>query len=140
MSDKHNGDERYTFGPWLATMIKNQGMTQKEFADKVGVGQGSVSRWVKWRAPQAKYIRPIANALMVDYDLVNTKAGYRPRDLDRRITDPDSAESQILYVAQHVTWTPERLSSVLSLLRSLAQVSREEAKREREEVEHGAKA
>jgi transcriptional regulator with XRE-family HTH domain len=67
-----------TFGPWLRAAISAAGLTLGEFAAQVGAGKSSVSRWVNGRVPEASFIDAIADVLVMDYDLVAEKAGYRP--------------------------------------------------------------
>lgn len=122
-----NSPASKTFGPWLASMIQARGLNQAEFADKVKASPTTVSRWINGRVPNAKYIQPIADVLLLDYDLVATRAGIRPRSLLDRHNDPESAEAQLMPLIQRINWTPERLQTVLALLGSLVEVSRNEA-------------
>ena len=79
MTKKVADRESKAFGSWLAGEIRRNGMNQSEFAAAVGVGTSTVSRWVNGRIPEATLIERIADILILDYDAVATKAGYRPR-------------------------------------------------------------
>lgn len=126
---KSYGDESpvsKTFGPWLASMIRARGLNQAEFAERVGASATTVSRWINGRVPAAKYIDDIANVLLLDYDLVATRAGIRPRSLLDKRNDPESPEAQLMPLIQRINWTPERLQTALAFLGSLVEVSRQE--------------
>jgi len=96
------------FGAWLLSQIKARGMNQTEFAAKVGVKHPTVSRWVSGRRPEAELIERIADVLVLDYDFVATKAGYRPRELTLEV-DPESPEGQLVPLIRKMRWTDERL-------------------------------
>lgn len=113
-----------TFGPWLASMIRARGMNQVEFSEKVGASATTVSRWINGRVPAGRYLQHIADVLLLDYDLVAERAGYRPRKLRER-SDPDSPLAQLMPLIERVEWTDERLRTAMGLLRTMVDVSRE---------------
>ena len=115
--------ENKVFGSWLQSMILSRGMNQAEFAEKVDASPTTVSRWINGRVPAGKYLQRIADVLLLDYDLVATKAGYRPTTLDRH-RDPESPEAQLMPLIQRIDWTDDRLSSAMALLRSFVEASR----------------
>lgn len=79
MNSLRTGRTNPAFGAWLLGEIQAAGMSRAEFAKKVGVSHVTVGRWINGRVPDAGYIDPIADVLVLDYDKVATKAGYRPR-------------------------------------------------------------
>lgn len=116
------GHER--FGEWLMREIRDRGMNQSEFAKRVGVGTSTVSRWVNGRKPEADLIDAIADVLVLDYDLVATKAGYRPRELLE--LDPDSATARLMPLIEQIDWDarPGRLEGLEFELRQMIEWDR----------------
>lgn len=119
-----------TFGPWLLARLKDAGLTQGEFAERVGVSPTTVSRWVNGRVPDGSFIDQIADVLVLDYDLVSMQAGYRPRlSIDqierfRRIAEPyarkidwedDDNVIEIRYALDHIIRIQERRSGKRSV-------------------------
>jgi transcriptional regulator with XRE-family HTH domain len=96
-------------------------MNQNEFALKVGVGRSTVSRWANDQQPSGEYIDPIADVLVLDYDLVATKAGYRPAVYE---TPPSEREARVMELAKRIDWDLDELSLRLAVLQleELAQV------------------
>jgi transcriptional regulator with XRE-family HTH domain len=62
------------FGPWLNAHIRDRRISQVEFAEKVGVSQGTVSKWLTGLTPRADYLDGISEVLLMDYDMVATYA------------------------------------------------------------------
>lgn len=112
------------FGNWLASEIRLRGLNQAEFAQKVGATPTTVSRWVNGRVPAGRFIERIADVLVLDYDLVATKAGYRPRELLE--IDPDSPTARLEPLIEAVDWSarPERLASLEFELRQMIEWDR----------------
>ncbi len=106
------------FGSWLLSKIKEAGLNQGEFADRVGVSRTTVSRWVNGRVPDGTFIDPIADVLLLEYDIVATKAGYRPRGLLDEHNDPDSPEAILCGMVRRISWDPGRFEPVVAMLRS----------------------
>ena len=71
--------DRASFGTWLESEIQHAGHNKRSFAEAIGVSHVTVGRWVAGRPPHAKYIDAIADVLLLDYDEVAERAGYRPR-------------------------------------------------------------
>jgi transcriptional regulator with XRE-family HTH domain len=105
------------FGSWLANQIRARGMNQAEFAIALGVGTSTVSRWVNGRVPEAALLEKIADVLIVDYDVVATKAGYRPKELLQ--VDPNSPEARLLPLIRQVPWDERQLRMFEEQLRIL---------------------
>lgn len=119
--------EGQLFGRWLESQIKTRGMNLSEFATAVGVSLSSVSRWVHGRKPRADYLERIADVLVLDYDLVSTRAGIRPQGLDG--FQPGSAEAVLLPLIRRIDWErdPKRLKMFERDLRWLIEEDIEEA-------------
>lgn len=101
------------FGAWLLSEIKAAGMTQGEFAEKVGVSRTTVSRWVKGRIPDGVFIDPIADVLLLDYDEVSERAGYRPR---LSSDDLDAVHARLDPRLRRVEWSEFRYGLIESVL------------------------
>lgn len=127
MEKNASGRESVRFGEWLMHQIRDRGMNQSEFAKRVGVGTSTVSRWVNGRKPEADLIDAIADVLVLDYDLVATKAGYRPRELLE--LDPDSATARLMPLIEQIDWDsrPGRLEEVEAEFRFMIEVDRRQA-------------
>ena len=87
----------------------------------------SVSRWIHGRRPNGEYIERIADVLVLDYDLVATKAGYRPRELLE--LDPDSATARLMPLIEQIDWDarPGHLEEVEAEFRFMIEVDRRQA-------------
>lgn len=107
-------------------------MTRNQFAERVGVSHVTVGRWIRGRIPDPAYIDPIADVLVLGYDEVATRAGYRPRGLDD--VDPDAPSEQLAAMVRRVEWTPDRYETMRSILSGWLerdrQAEREEAERD----------
>lgn len=121
------------FGSWLRSQIARRDLTQGEFAKAIGVSPTSVSRWIKHGdRPKAEHIDPISDVLVLDYDLVATKAGYRPRELSMEV-DPTSPEGQLVPMIRQIAWTDDMLRSVKYLMQGFINESPRYVSAEREE-------
>lgn len=79
---------RNTFANRLAELLKKQGITQKELAERVGVTEATMSRYMhSERIPKSEIIANIATALHVtsDYLLGTEKNGDINNDYPRII-------------------------------------------------------
>lgn len=105
-------------------------MNQTEFAQRVGVAHGTVSRWINGRIPEAALIERIADVLVLDYDVVATKAGYRPRELLN--VDPDSPTARLAPLIEQIDWAsrPGRLEEVEAEYRFMIESDRKRKRRE----------
>ena len=93
---------RAEFGQWLRAQLERVGITQTELARQMGVTQPMVSSWVTGdKRPSPANCDRIAEALVLDVDVVLTKAGYRPR----LVTDDEPAIREMVELLRHI---PER--------------------------------
>lgn len=115
-----------TFGPWLEVRIGMSGLSRQQFADRVGVSKSTVWRWINGRVPEASYIEKISDVLVIPYDEVATRAGYRPRGLDE--LDPDSPAEQIAALARRVAWTEDRYNTARNILSGWIETDRAKQK------------
>lgn len=115
-----------TFGAWLSREIKSQGMSQGEFARRVGVSATTVSRWVNGRVPDGQFIERIADVLLLDADEVLTRSGYRPPDSE---LDPDSPEGRIIALVKRIHWTDRDAEIIEAQLRLMIEIERRRRKR-----------
>lgn len=111
-------DSGHDFGRWLAAAIRERGINQAVFAERVGASETTVSRWINRRVPDGAFIGPIAQVLMLDYDYVAGLAGYRPQGAPA--LDPETPEGRIVPLVRRIAWTPERLRIVLAVLGAMA--------------------
>ncbi len=102
MDMKHAATHSSTFGPWMEAEVRSRSLTQAEFARRMGVSQSTVSRWYGGRLPDARFIDRIADVLVLDYDAVATRAGYRPRGLGL----PDPIMAEIEPKIRKIDWGP----------------------------------
>lgn len=110
MRTKRSEIRNPAFGSWLRSAIVARGMTQNQFASAIGASKSSVSRWVHGDAPKGEFIEKIADVLVLDYDLVATKAGYRPSEL---LDDPTGkAEEELLPLIRKIEWSEVTLGQV----------------------------
>jgi len=126
--DKKSVRDR-TFGQWLQHQLDRREWTKAEFARRLGVANGDVSRWVRdERVPSPASIDRIADVLGVDVDLALTMAGHRPPDLH---VDPDSATAQLMPLIEKIDWDtdPGRLEGVRMILEGYLEVDRRRAKK-----------
>lgn len=63
---------------WLREQLRIREWTQSDFARRLNVGTGTVSRWMQGRPPDTSYCDLIADVLHADVDLVLSLAGHRP--------------------------------------------------------------
>lgn len=114
------------FGSWLRSQITSRKMTQKEFADAIGVSPTSVSRWIKHGdRPKAEHIDPISDVLVLDYDLVATRAGYRPKELMLEV-DPTSPEGQLIPLIRKVKWSEGEIERAKSYFETVIRLNAKE--------------
>lgn len=119
MSTTRSRSVNREFGNWLKHQLLSRDLNQSEFALKMGVGHSTVSRWVSGRSPEARFLEQIADVLFVDYDLVATRAGYRPVLPD---IDPASREAEVLGLVHRINWERqgEGVEMVVDMLHVLA--------------------
>lgn len=94
-------------------------MNLSEFAEAVDVSISSASRWIHGRIPRADYLERIADVLVLDYDELATRAGYRPADIGA--VKAGSPEAILLPYIQRAEWTEERLDTVKAIINQMIQ-------------------
>jgi transcriptional regulator with XRE-family HTH domain len=115
MDDKDVRDR--TFGDWLAGQLLSREWSKAEFARRLGVSNGDVSRWVRGvRIPRPDTVDKIADVLGVDVDLALTMAGHRPPVF--RI-EPGTPEARLLPLIRQVPWDERQLRMFEEQLRIL---------------------
>lgn len=83
------------FGAFIAQLRKEQGLTQKELADKLSVTDKAVSKWETGKGfPDVKLLEPLAQALGVS--LVELMQGRRQEADTLTMAEADAAVSQAL--------------------------------------------
>lgn len=96
------------------------GMNQKQFAEAIGVSQTSVSRWIKHGdRPKAEHLEAMSDVLVIDYDFLITKAGYRPRELMLQV-DPKSPEGILVPWIRKIAWDKDNTELFRKQLESWA--------------------
>lgn len=89
------------FGEWLADRLYDRGLTQTEFALRIGVDQSTVSGWVTGANPPGRTnCYKIADFFGVPRAEVIRMAGHKPsvRDVQRPVTPtvPPAADTEVL--------------------------------------------
>lgn len=83
------------FGAFIAQLRKEQGLTQKELADRLNVTDKAVSKWETGKGfPDLKLLEPLAQALGVS--LVELMQGKRQEADILTVAEADAAVSQAL--------------------------------------------
>ena len=88
-----------TIGERILDLIKEKGMTQKEFSTRTGIPQSTISDWRGKRLnPGSDKIMIICDVLNVDpmYLISGTEGGYRYERTDSLTVYQDSEEYQML--------------------------------------------
>ena len=99
-------------------------MNQSEFAKLAAVGTSTVSRRMNGSVPEGVLLERIADILVLDKDIVATRAGYQPKELLE--IDPDLPEVPLLPYIRAITWDDYTLESIRRQLEWLAEVQRGE--------------
>lgn len=119
-----------TFPQWLQRQLDRREWRQVDLARRADVSGTSVSHYLNGnRIPDPMTCDRIADALAVDRDLVLALAGHRPPD---QPLDPDDPITILLGAAKKIRWTPERLESILVVLRMYADTDRRLAEKDRQ--------
>lgn len=89
-----------TISDKIFELIKERGMTQKEFAEATGISQSSISDWKRKRTnPVSEKILIICEVLHVSpYELLSGKEGEgrRSNPSETIVLDKDSEEGQLI--------------------------------------------
>jgi transcriptional regulator with XRE-family HTH domain len=118
-----------TFGGWLQYQLDRRDWSKADFANRLGVANGDVSRWVNnKRIPSPASCDRIADVLGVDVDVVLVQAGHRPPDIE---VDPDSATARLMPLIEQIDWDsrPGRIEEMEAELRFMIDVDRMKAQR-----------
>lgn len=126
MSTMRSASGVSAFGVWLRSAIAARGMTQNEFAKAIDASKSTVSRWINGDQPKGDFVERIADVLVLDYDIVATRAGYRPRELLE--IDPSPAEAKLLPYIRAIDWSKHdrELAMIQRQLEFIAEVDRGE--------------
>ncbi len=90
------------FGAFVAQMRKEQGITQKELADRLNVTDKAVSKWETGKGfPDVKLLEPLAQALGVS--LVELMQGKRQEAKILTVAEADAAVSQAMGQSERTT-------------------------------------
>ena len=70
---------KLSFGEWLADLLLEKRLRQREVADRIGVAESTGSDWINGRSkPSRKNARLLAVAVGIDKEEAFTAAGYSP--------------------------------------------------------------
>ncbi len=90
------------FGAFVAQMRKEQGITQKELADRLNVTDKAVSKWETGKGfPDVKLLEPLTQALGVS--LVELMQGKRQEAKILTVAEADAAVSQAMGQSERTT-------------------------------------
>lgn len=90
------------FGAFVAQLRKEQGLTQKELADKVNVTDKAVSKWETGKGfPDMKLLEPLAHVLGVS--LVELMQGKRQEAETLTVAEANAAVSQAMGQSERTT-------------------------------------
>lgn len=90
------------FGAFIAQLRKEQGLTQKELADRLNVTDKAVSKWETGKGfPDVKLLEPLAQALGVS--LAELMRGQRQETGTFTTAEADAAVSQAMGQSERVT-------------------------------------
>lgn len=90
------------FGSFITQLRKEQGLTQKELADKLSVTDKAVSKWETGKGfPDVKLLEPLAQTLGVS--LVELMQGRRQELETLTIAEVDAAVSQAMGQSERTT-------------------------------------
>lgn len=90
------------FGAFIAQLRKEQGLTQKELADRLNVTDKAVSKWETGKGfPDVKLLEPLAQALGVS--LVELMQGKRQEADTLTVAEADAAVSQAMGQSEKTT-------------------------------------
>jgi transcriptional regulator with XRE-family HTH domain len=94
---------------WLRKQIRRRQWSQSDLARELGVGTGTISRWMNGRQPDTRYCERIADVFGVEADLVLTLAGHRP---EVEPIDPDDPVERICGLLRRARLTLEQFDAV----------------------------
>jgi transcriptional regulator with XRE-family HTH domain len=89
---------KLSFGEWLADLLLEKRLRQREVADRIGVAESTVSDWINGdKRPTRRSLRAVAEALGVDRDEAFVAAGYTPQLAQP--SPPRRSEQEVQYRA-----------------------------------------
>ena len=113
-----------TISDKIFELIKEQGMTQKEFAQKTGISQSSISDWKRKRTnPVSEKILIICETLGVTpYELLcgTEGEGKRSSRADLLILDKESEEGKL--IIQYMDLDPQVRGRLLGYVKALSEL------------------
>jgi transcriptional regulator with XRE-family HTH domain len=102
----------------LESELRRRDMRQADLARRLHTSTGTVSDWINnKRLPSPTSVERISDVLVLDYDLVATKAGYRPAIHE---VPPDSREARAAHLVTRIDWETQAAGFTLTLLEQLA--------------------
>lgn len=114
-----------TFGAWLKRQMVRREWNQTDLAERVGVSDASVSRWLADRVvPDPASCDAIAAALLIGVDDVLSAAGHRPKEL--RSND---VGDQLAAMIKRVKWDAGRRGTLEAIIRQWSEEDRRRAQR-----------
>ena len=97
-------------GERIASLIEKNGMTQRQLANKVGITEVSLSRYISGtRIPKATYAVKIANALHTTVDYITGQ---------EKDADPETVFNQTMRNAERygAKWTTTQKVAIMAML------------------------
>lgn len=108
---------------WLRRQLDRRDWSQADFARRLNVGTGLVSRWMTGkRTPSPRYCDLIADVLGVDLDVVLLMANHRAVTTD---LDPDDPRIELEGLVHRVQWNKWRVKQIAGQLRVMVEEDRE---------------
>lgn len=108
------------FSGWFRDKLAEREWTQSDFARRSGVSHNVVSQWATGkRIPYPESCQVIADTLYLPFDDVLRAAGHRPVEDGR----PEYI-NRLKSLIDRVTWTPDRINGLGSLLESWIEFDR----------------
>jgi len=106
------------FATWFHGQLLYREMSPADFARRTEIKPQTISKWLLGeRVPSPLYCDLIADAFLLDPDIVLDVAGHRPMP---KPVDPDDPKVEILGLVDRVDWSSERnVRLVRSLLGEL---------------------
>lgn len=108
-------------GRWMTQELRRRDWTHADFARRLGVGSGTVSRWFSGRRPNTRYCDLIADVLVADTDYVLALAGHRSEDAPLKPNDP---KQRIIGLVKRVRLTEDRAAGLEGTLRGWIELDR----------------
>jgi transcriptional regulator with XRE-family HTH domain len=122
MGKKAAERQQTKFAAWLASEMASHGMNQRDLAEKVGVSNSTVNRWLGSRIPAARYAERIADALLATTDEVLERAGYRPHE---RRQPADGERGKLVSMVRRVRLDRTRRKILRNVLEAMLEEDQE---------------